>query len=156
MNTSPRAVTWEAPEHHHLEKSGDWYWALGIITIASTLAAIFFGNILFALVLALSGGVVALMSARRPRVIPFAVTVRGLRVNDQLYPFATLESYAIDEDHPRGPQLLVKSQRLFMPLIILPIPEAYVDDVEDIVKERLPEEHLEEPFFEKLMEFAGF
>ena len=30
-----RAITWEAPEHNHIEKTSDWYWALGIIAVAT-------------------------------------------------------------------------------------------------------------------------
>ena len=156
MPEAPRAITWEAPEHHHIEKSGDWFWVLGIITIAATIAAMFFGNIMFALVLALSGGVLSLSAAKRPKIIPFAVTVRGVRINDELFPYSTLESYYIDEENPTGPQLLVRSSRLFMPLLILPIPDEYIDDIETLLKEKLDEEHLEEPLFHKLLEFFGF
>lgn len=156
MEQSPRAITWEAPEHHHIEKSGDWFWALGILTISATIAAMFFGNVLFALVLALSGGVLSISAAKRPRVVPFAVTVRGVRTGDELFPYSTLESYYIDEDNPLGPQLLIRSKRLFMPLIVVPLPDEVVDDIEALIKERLLEEHLEEPFFNKLLEFFGF
>ncbi|MEM9336703.1 MAG: hypothetical protein AAGA35_02515 [Patescibacteria group bacterium] len=156
MEGTPRAITWEAPEHQHIEKNSDWFWALGIVTIAMVLAALFFGNILFAFVLGLAGGVASLQAARKPRIIPFAVTVRGVRVDDQLYPYSSLEAYYIDEDSPTGPILLARSKRTFMPLIILPLPEEYIDDIDDIIKERLEEEHIEEPFFYKLLEFLGF
>ena len=31
-----------------------------------------------------------------------------------------------------------------------------MDDIEDLIASRLPEEHLEEPFFTKVLEFFGF
>jgi hypothetical protein len=43
-----------------------------------------------------------------------------------------------------------------MPLIIVPIPPDYVEDIESILAPRLPEEHLEEPLANKLLEIIGF
>lgn len=151
-----RAITWEAPEHHHIEKGSDWFWVLGIVAITSSVAAFFFGNFLLALLIVIAALVVTLVANRAPEIIPFAVTARGLRVNNVLYPYSTLESFYIDEEDPKGAQLLAKSKRLFMPLIIMPIPEEYIDDIEDIIEGRLPEEHLEEPFANKILEFFGF
>ena len=156
MEPSPRSVTWEALEHHHVEKGNDWFFALTIIIIAFVIVAILFNNVLFALLIGVAGGALAVSAAKRPSIIPYAVTVRGVKVDDRLYPYATLESYCIDEEDPRGPQLLLKSERMIMPLIILPIPADHIDDIESILEERLEEEELEESLFVKILELFGF
>lgn len=156
MSETIRAVTWEAPEHHHIEKNGDWFWALWIIAFAAAAAAFFFGNYLFAILIVIGAAAMALVANQQPKIVPFAVTTRGLRINNTLFPYSTLEAFYIDEDHFRGPQLLAKSQKLFMPLIIMPLPEEYLDDIEDIISVRLPEEEMEEPFANKLLELFGF
>ena len=150
------AVTWEAPEHHHIEKGSDWFWALGIIALCGAIAAFFFGNFLFAILILVGGGAMALATAKRPSVIPFAVSSRGIRVGEKLYPYSTLEAYFIDEENPNGPQLLLRSKHLYMPLIIMPIPEEYVHEIEDLLLTRLPEEELEEPLATKILEVLGF
>ena len=147
-------VTWEAPEHHHVEKGSDWFWVLGIVAGCASVAVLLFGNFLFALVILLGACAMALVAA--PAVLPFAVTTRGVRVGETLYPYSTLEAYCIDEQGSMGPQLLVRSRRLFMPLIILPLPEEYVDDVEFLLRDRLPEDDIEEPLANKLLELFGF
>jgi len=156
MEQSPRAITWEAPEHHYMEKGGDWYLAFAIIVFAVVVSAILFGNALFALLLCVSGLALAILAARKPSVIPFAVTVRGVRIDDELHPFSTLKSYHIDEDDPQGPQLLVLSDHRLLPILVIPIPEEYIDDIEDILKEKLEEAYLEETFFMKILEKFGF
>ncbi len=156
MEPAPRAIAWEAPQHNHTDKGGDWFFAFAVVCIALVLAAILLGNTLFALLIAIAGMTLAISASKRPPIIPFAVSVRGVRVGEELYPFTTLASYCIDEDDPRGPQLLVRSLRKFMPLIVIPIPEDHIDDIEDILRARLPEEHLEEPLLVKVLEIFGF
>lgn len=153
---TPRAISWEAPEFHYTEKKSDWYFALGIIVVACAVGALLLGNSLFALLSLVAGLALALAAGKRPAIVPFAVTVRGIRAGDGLYPFGTLNSYHIDEEDPRGPQLLVHAKGKFTSLLVIPIPEEYIDDIEDIMKTRLPAEHLEEPLFMKILELFGF
>lgn len=156
MEPTLRSITWEAPEHHHVEKGNDWFFALAIVIVSLVVVAILFNNVLFALLIGVAGGALAVSAAKRPSIIPYAVTVRGVKIDDRIYPYGTLDSYCIDEDDPRGPQLLLKSERTFMPLIVMPIPVAHIDDIEDILSVRLEEEHLEEPFLVKVLEMFGF
>lgn len=156
MEPTPRSIAWEAPEHHHVEKGNDWFFALAIIVVAMVIVAILFGNVLFALLLGLAGGALAVSAAKPPSIIPFAVTVRGIKVGDRLYPYGTLDSYHIDEEDPRGPQLLVKANQKLMPLIVIPLPVDHIDDIEEILREKLEIEHLEEPLFMKILELFGF
>lgn len=156
MEQTPRAISWEAPEHNHTEKGGDWFFAFTIIFIAIVTSAILLGNTLFALLMAVAGITLAISVTRRPRIVEFAVTVRGIRVDDEIFPYGTLESYCIEEDDPSGPQLIIKSQRRLMPFILIPLPPDNIDDVEEILRDRLPEEQLEEAFLVKMMELFGF
>lgn len=156
MEETTRAITWEAPEHHHIEKSGDWFWALGIIALCGAVAAFFFGNFLFAILILIGAFAMALVAVQKPKVLAFSVSTRGVRVGEKIYPYSTLESYFIDEESPNGPQLLLKSKHLYMPLIIMPIPPEYTDDIEDLLLDRLPEEELEEPLAHKVLEIFGF
>ncbi len=156
MQPQLQSVTWEAPEHYHTEKKGDWYWALGILTVTAAFAAIFLGNPLLGILIIVGGAVMAMLASREPAVIPFAVTTRGVRVNNRLYPYGTLESYCIDTESAVDPLLIIKSEHMFMPLIVIPLPEEYIDEVESLIEPRLQQEHLEEPFATKLLEFFGF
>lgn len=149
-------IRWEAEEHQHIDKGSDWYWALGIISVVGAVVAIIFGNILFAIVILLSAVLMAVVSLRGPAVVEFAVTARGIRVDDELHPYSTLASFYIDEEDPRGPILLVRTQHTFRPLLVVPLPPEIVEEIDDVLAERLPEEHLEESLAHRLLEFFGF
>jgi len=152
----PREVIWEAPEHHHTEKGSDWYWALGIITIAGAITTIIFGNVLFGIVILLAGIVMALISSKHPRIITYAVSTRGVRVGTTFYPYSALKCFYINEEHHRHIQLLMHAKSIFAPLIVIPVPDDALEDIEYLIEPRLPEEHLKESFGQYLLEFLGF
>ena len=62
----------------------------------------------------------------------------------------------VDDENEDRPQLLLKSKQFHMPLIVIPIPEERVHDIEELVRDRLPEEDLEESVAHKLLELIGF
>lgn len=156
MAEQVRAVVWEAYEHQHAPKQSEWFWILGIMTLSISVASIVLGNPLFGILTFIGGLVVAILATRDPKIIAYAVTQRGLRIDDKLYPYTTLDSFCIDEETISGPKLLIKSTKLFMPLLVIPLPEDTMEEIENIIAERLPEEHIEEPFAHKLLEFFGF
>jgi len=156
MEPAVRAISWEAPQHHHVEKGNDWFLALAVIVAALIITAVLLGNVLLALLFGIAGGVLAMSAAKRPAIVPYAVTVRGVKVEDELFPFANLVSFHIDEEDHRGPQLLIKTNRRSVPLLVLPIPAAHIDDIEAILKEKLPEEVIYEPLPLKILELFGF
>ncbi|MEX2340831.1 MAG: hypothetical protein WD605_00740 [Candidatus Paceibacterota bacterium] len=156
MEERVRAVTWEAPEYHHIERGNDWYWALGIVAGCAAIASFFFGNFLFAILILVAAATITLQTRRHPQDIPFMVGSRGVRVGERLFTYSNLESYRIDEENESHPQLLLKSKQFYMPLIVIPIPEERVHDIEELVRDRLPEEDLEESVAHKLLDLIGF
>ncbi|HEY0964594.1 MAG TPA: hypothetical protein VGE31_02245 [Candidatus Paceibacterota bacterium] len=156
MEPEVRGVAWEAPQHHHVEKGNDWFFALALIVVALVVTAILLNNVMFALLLGIAGGVLAIAAAKRPAIVPYGVSVRGVKVEGESFPYGTLESFYIDEEDPRGPQLLIKTKRRSIPLLVLPLPPEHVDDIEVILKEKLPEEVIHEPLFLKILELFGF
>ncbi len=156
MEENLHSVSWEAPEHTHIEKTGDWYWILGIVALAGAIVSIILNNVLFGIAIILGAFTMAIVSQHKPKMIKFEVSDRGIRIGTDLYPYATLESYFLDEGNMIDPQLIVKSKKLLMMLLIIPVPVDHMTEIENIVNYRLPEEHLVEPISHRLLEFFGF
>lgn len=156
MPDEARAIFWEAPEHRHVEKTTDWFWAVGIIAIAMSVVFIILNNVLFSIVILLGAATMILFGHRKPQMVRYEISVRGVRVNNDFHPYDTLEEYAIDEESPEGPQLLLKSKHLFMPLMVVPLPDEYVDDIDMLLGQKLLETHMQEPLSHRLLELFGF
>jgi hypothetical protein len=156
MNTITHVIQWEAPEHRYTEKTNDWYWVVGIIAISASIASIIFGNVLFGIVILLGAVVVMIYDHKKPRTIFFEISSRGIYIEKELYTYASLESFCIDEVCPHGPQLIVKPYGLFAQLLIISLPEAHIESIEHILMKQLPKEHIEEPLAHRILEYFGF
>ena len=154
--TARTPITWEADEHVHVEKTPDWYWALGLVAVAGSVAALMYNNVLFAAFILLAAFVLAIQAARRPNVIRFAVTQRGVRIDDTLYPYNTIESFSIDELSPNHtPKLILNPQGLFSSIIVIPIIGVDADDVHDFLAPLVDEDEHTEPLSHRVMEWLG-
>ena len=67
-------ISWNAPEHYHVEKTNDWYWAVGIITLALAVVCIMFGQVLTLFILPLIPGVAVFMRGYSPHACFSAVS----------------------------------------------------------------------------------
>lgn len=150
-------LSWETYEYEPRERSADWFWAVGIITVAIAITAIIFNNVLFGLVVIIGGFALSIFAARPPRLIDIDINDEGIRTDRHFYPYRTLESFWID-DQGKNPKILIKSQRLIMPYIIVHInvDEVGIDRIRRYLVRNLPEVFHGESVFEKIIERLGF
>ena len=153
-------IKWKTMEHTHDEKSSDWFWLLGIITIAIAILSVYFGNILFAIVILLGAFTMILHVHTEHEEIDVEVNKKGVRINNTRYPYSTLESFWIEEEEENDDipnQILIKSQKVLLPLIIIPMTEDVdPEELRDYMLTYIDEEEIDEPISHRLMEFLGF
>lgn len=154
---TPAPIAWSAHEYTHYEKTNDWYWTLGIIAIAGAVASVIFHNVLLAFLILLGAFVVAIYASREPELVEFELSSRGVRINKTMYPYRSLESFWVEhhEQHP-SPKLLIKSQKMLMPLIIIPLEHMYPEEIRNYLLPYLQEEEHQEPLAHHIMEILGF
>lgn len=153
MAKDKAVVEWQAPEYVHQEKSVDWFWAIGVFALAIAVIAIFLGNVLFGVFVILAAISVAIHTVRKPRLIDYALTERGVLIDKKVYPYDTLEAFWIDEDDSR---LIIRSEKALMPYLVLPFREDDEDDIQNVLIEYLDEEEMHEPLSHKILEYVGF
>ncbi|HRY30849.1 MAG TPA: hypothetical protein P5328_00425 [Candidatus Paceibacterota bacterium] len=153
-----KSISWRALDHIKEAKSEDWFWIVGIVAIGLVVLAIFFDNILFALLIALATFASFLLAHSAPREIDYEISRKGIRSGDIIYPFSSLEAFwVIDEDGYERDRVLVKSKKFFMPVITIPVGNgADLEEVRDCLLQYLEEEEIREPFYEHLMHRLGF
>jgi hypothetical protein len=135
-------ITWHVDTHEHQERTNDWYWGLGLITLAAAGVSIFFGNLLFAAILVLGAGSLGVLVARGPREHEVKVTQRGLHLDGTLYRWSKVESFWVDEG--RDPHLLVTTQGILHPQLVIPLMDPNrARNVREYLKRLIKEEEQE-------------
>jgi hypothetical protein len=148
-------ISWNAPEHLHVEKRQDWYWAVGIITLALTAVAIILGNIITAVFIVVSVTALVIHASKPSQNVYHEINDRGIIVGGTLYPFLTLESFWISHDE-FPPKILVKSRKTFMPYIVIYIDEVDPEKVREILLKYIAETEHHESLLKHLLERLGF
>jgi len=148
------SLVWEGYEHIHQKKTTEWYTAVSIITIACALSALLFSNVLLSLLIVIASVSIMIHASQKPKHIEFMLNQRGVHVSDKLFPYGSLESFSIADDSAHT-KLIIKSEKLLMPFIIIPIDPDDGDTIRQFLLRFISEEKLEEPFTEQIMEYLG-
>ena len=157
MNGSKK-LEWRAFDHIREKKDSDWFWFVGIVAVAIAVLAIFFNNVLLALLVLIGTFVIFLAANNPPKIVDHEINRRGVQVGDILYTYATLESfYVIDEDGWDRDRLILKSKKTLMPLIVIPLgSEVKPDQIREYLLEYLNEEEMYEPTVQRILSRLGF
>ena len=148
-------LEWSAPEYEEKERTRDWFWALGVIIVTASLTSVIFGNYFFAVLVILGGVLLGFFAIRKPEIISYEINNRGLKIKTRLYPYENIQSFWVALE--KTPMLFIKSERMFMPIISMPIDGATANDIRAIMlAQNIPEEEMREHVSEKIMEVLGF
>jgi hypothetical protein len=155
MYMQPRKkITWKAFEYTHREKTTDWFWALGIITITMIIVAVLLRNAMFVVVLVLSGFALGVQALKRPKMVDFEITDRGIRIDGKLYPFTSIAAFGhFENDQTRIALRFSKGMR---PPLEIPVHEEDYDDIRETLLLHIDEEEYQEPFSQKILAVLGF
>jgi len=149
-------ISWKALEYKRKEKTADWYWAVILISLAMVVTSFILHNVLFAILIIISTGILMSFSMTPPKTVAISINQKGLIVGKEMYPFATLDAFWVESADGEDQKILLKSKKLIMPLIAIPLEEHHHLDVREFLLNYLPEVEMHEPLSQKIMEKLGF
>ncbi len=148
-------MSWQTLEYLHKEKTADWYWIVGIITISIALIAIILNNVIFAVLILVSSFTLSLFASRKPSLVNIVIDNGAITVGNTRYAYKDLESFWI-ETREHFPKILIKSKKVLMPHIVIFIETHSPEEVREELLKYLPEEEHTEPFLQKILFYLGF
>ena len=149
------SLKWSAPEYNHYQRSTDWFWAVGIITVSIAVLAFFYNNALFGILILLAAGILVFYAVRVPQNVDYEINQRGIVVGKELHPYLTIESFWL-ETRLGEPKIILKSKKALLPYIIIPVHEDSADEVASVLRNFLEEKELAELASHRIMEYLGF
>ncbi len=148
-------ISWRAPEHIYTEKTADWYWVVGIVTLSVALISIILNNLVFAILIIVSAATLSLFATKRPRMIPIELSPNGVSVDTTFYPYADLESFWVETEHWH-PRIFLKSTKNLSPFIVIFLNDADPGEIHHALSQHLTERKHSEPLLEKVLIYLGF
>lgn len=148
-------LRWSALEYEERERTPDWFWGLGIVALALAGLSIYFENYLLSILIIVSGFSLALFAVRKPQDVEYEIHEEGVRVNNTLYPFNTLESFWV-EQFGREPKIIIVSKKFLVPHIIIPIADHDTKKIREFLLNKLEEVEHHEPLLHTITERLGF
>ena len=152
---SATVLRWSAYEHEHIERGGNWFWALAIVAVCASLTSILLSNVLFAILILIAAFTIALMARTRPELVEFEVSDRGIRTGGVLHRYDDIISFWVEDEHDAPPLLLVDTTKIFSPNLIIPIEHIEPALVRAYLLERVNEVPMKEPLSHKILAFFG-
>jgi len=122
---------WEGREYDHNPKDADWYWTIGIIAVALSIAAALFGNYLLALLVLIAVTALALHASKEPPLHRFQLVEEGIMIGEELHPFDQMISFSVLEDvqNEYPPMLSIKTESWLHPHLIIPLDGVDADEI---------------------------
>ena len=154
-------IEWSALEYVEKERGSDWFWALGVVVVASSLAALIYSNYFFAALIILSGILLGIFAIKKPDEISYELNDKGLQIRTRLYPYENIKSFWVQKanstvEDPKA-TLFIKSERVFMPIISIPIDDSIENSIDEIfLSKNISQEEMKEHVSDKIIESLGF
>jgi len=149
---------WEGREYDPNPKSTDWYWALGILAAAGAIAALLFGNYLFALLIVIAAVAIAFHGAEEPPLHRFRLVEHGLLIGEELHPFERMTSFAVLEDveGELPPLLSIKTDHWMAAHLLVPLTDVDADAVYAYFLKRVNEGEHRHSLVDVVAHWLGF
>ncbi len=149
-------ISWQVAEHKDKARTTDWYWAVGIIALSIAVIAVILSDGFFAILIILGTVILVSITLKPAKILNISLDQRGLIIDKEMYPYATLESFWVDIKDEDEPKIIFKSKKTLMPLVIVPLVDYHHLDARDFLLQFLEEKEMHEPVSQKVMEKLGF
>ncbi|OGI71350.1 hypothetical protein A3B84_00600 [Candidatus Nomurabacteria bacterium RIFCSPHIGHO2_02_FULL_35_13] len=153
---SDEKLEWTALEYEEKERGNDWFWALGVIVVAGSIASFIYSNYFFGLLLIIGGVLLGAFAIKKPDLVFYELNEKGLKIRNRLFPYKNIKSFWVKIDGEK-PLLFIKSERLFMPIISMPVEQDFAEKIKNfMLSKNVSEEEMKEHPSEKIMDSLGF
>ena len=150
-----KILRWSAYEHEYVERSVDWFWALGIVAVSVAITSILFSNLLFAILIIVAAVTIGIIARTPPELVEFELSERGIRVAGTLHRYNDIISFWVEDEDGAEPLLLVDTIKFMSPNLIIPIENIDPHEVRAYLRAYVEEVPMKEPVSHKILEFFG-
>ena len=150
------AITWQASEFVHHEKSGAWFLSLlGVTAVLLLVVTFLIKSWTFGVLIVVMAIAVVVIARRPPRIINYSVTPQGIQIDQKHFDFHDFKAFGVVQENAFYSIRLIPNKR-FMPMVSVYFPTEHGEEIIDIFGSVLPMQHLELDPIDKIVEKIRF
>ncbi|MDQ5930951.1 MAG: hypothetical protein QG674_116 [Patescibacteria group bacterium] len=150
-----KPLSWKTLEFEKKDKSPDWVWTVGLVSVLSSVVSFFYGNIFFGIFLIIAGVVTIIYALKHPKELSITISELGISINEELIEYKNITSFWLDETG-KEVKLLLLVKTSFMPTLSLPLEGVSASQVREAIAPYAKEEELRESRSVALFDRIGF
>jgi hypothetical protein len=150
-----KPLSWKTLEFEKKDKSPDWVWTVGLVSVLSSIVSFFYGNIFFGIFLIIAGAVTIIYALKHPKELSITISELGVSINEELIDYKNITSFWLDETG-KEVKLLLLVKTSFIPTLSLPLEGVSTSQVREAIAPYAKEEELRESRSIALFDKIGF
>jgi len=144
-------VHWKAAEYHYRDRGFGWYAVLALVTVVLTGLAIYpIKSWTFAILVPVMAIALVVYVRRPPTQIDYAISDKGLFINDTLHSFHEFRAFGVMHDGHEFSVSLIPVRR-FRPSLSVYFPEESGEQIVDVLGVRLPMQEVKPDAFDRIV-----
>ncbi len=132
-------INFSTDEHAHYNRSNDFYWGLGIITLAAVVLAFIFKDGLFGVLILIGAFMYGYSSWKKPNTVGVVITDKDITIGDDLYLITKIESFHV-VDLKGEKELVLCVRRNYEPIVSVCVPDEIALDVKNALSSMIVED----------------
>lgn len=148
-------IEWRSYEYKHKEKSIDFLWGIGIVSVILFVLAIWFKNYIFGIFILVSGGLLIMFGIKHPEEVSYKIDSDGLTIGKDTYTWKKVKGFSIKK-YEDDAKLLVELDKYFLPVYTIHMPLEIEQKVKQNIKKIVEQKELRESQSMLFMEKIGF
>lgn len=153
-STGGDAIEWSAYEYDKRERGPYWFFLPGGIALALVILGIMINNYFLVAFVALAFTLLMVYMKREPRFINFALTKKGVVVDNRIYEYPSVKSFWIFEK-PDLNELSFETEGALSPFIRIPLADTDVDEVRKYLGNFIKEKEHQDSAIDQIMRVLG-
>lgn len=143
-------ITWQAPEYIQERRSPWWFIGFWVVVILLLGLAILVRSWTFAILVPAMAATLMIYSHRPPRTLNYALSSKGVYINEKLHPITEFSSFGIIKEESLPSIMLIPVQR-FRPGLTIHFPVEAGEAIVDILGSRIPMRELKLDVFDQVI-----
>ena len=151
-----KSVNWSASEFVAYQKNPGWYFLMMSAIICISIIIFFItSDLISAGATVLIGVLFLVFASRKPRVLKYQISKDGVQIEDKMYSYGALHSFAVIDEGSLHSIMLLPTQR-FMPAVSIYFDPAEEQKIVETLGSYLPHEERKQEFIDRLMHKIRF